>query len=71
MRNIVTISLPPSIKKNVEKIIKEENYASMSEFFRDAYRVWENNRLVRELKDSQREIASGKGKVLKSLSDLD
>jgi len=63
--------MPMSLKKNVDLAIKEGNYASVSEFFRDAIRAWENARLVRELKESQAEITRGEGKLLRSLADLD
>lgn len=63
--------MPASMKKNVEQAVKEGNYASVSEFFRDTIRAWENARLIRELKESRAEIARGKGKLLKSFSDLD
>lgn len=56
--------------KAVEKEVKTGNFASKSEFFRSLVRNWEENRLLKELKESQREIADGKGKVLRSLKDL-
>lgn len=71
MRTTINISMPMSLKKNVDLAIKEGNYASVSEFFRDAIRAWENARLVRELKESQAEITRGEGKLLRSLADLD
>lgn len=70
MRNIVTISIPSSTKKNVDSIIKENNFASISEFFRDAIRTWEEDKLVKDITQSEREFASGKGKKLRSLKDL-
>lgn len=50
--------------------VKEGKYASVSEFFRDAMRAWENERLIRELKESQIEARAGKVKLLRSLKDL-
>ncbi|MBU1091811.1 ribbon-helix-helix domain-containing protein [Patescibacteria group bacterium] len=70
MRSIINISLPKSMAKAVEKEVKTGNFASKSEFFRSLVRNWEENRLLKELKESQREIADGKGKVLRSLKDL-
>lgn len=71
MRNIVNISMPIGLKREVESFVKEGNYASTSEFFRDLLRNWRQNRLLSELRESQKEIKGGKGKVLRSLKDLD
>lgn len=70
MRNIINISLPKEMTKQVEKAVKSGNYASKSEFFRDLLRTWEEDRLLKELRESQREIIAGKGKVLHSLKAL-
>lgn len=70
MRNVVNISLPPNMVKIVEKEVKESGFSTKSEFFRSLIRMWEENKLLEELKKSQREIAEGKGKVLRSLKDL-
>ena len=70
MRNIVNISLPKELNKEVEKAVKSGRYASKSEFFRDLIRLWKEEQLLQELRGSQREIAAGKGKVLRSLKDL-
>jgi Arc/MetJ-type ribon-helix-helix transcriptional regulator len=70
MRTTLNISMPISLKKNVDLAVKEGNYASVSEFFRDAIRAWENDRLVKELKESQRDARMGKVKLLRSLKDL-
>jgi Arc/MetJ-type ribon-helix-helix transcriptional regulator len=52
-------------------IVKKGNYASVSEFIRDAIRSWKEDQILNELRESQAEIARGGGKVLKSLADLD
>lgn len=70
MRQIVNISLPPALAKEVDIEVKNGNYASKSEFFRDLLRAWRRAELLKELKASQREVTRGKGKVLKSLRDL-
>ncbi|MBI5305989.1 ribbon-helix-helix protein, CopG family [Candidatus Wolfebacteria bacterium] len=70
MRNIVNISLPKELNKEVEKAVKSGHYASKSEFFRNLIRLWKEEQLLQELKESQREIAAGKGKILRSLKDL-
>ena len=70
MRNIISISLPIGLKKQVERTVKEENYSSVSEFFRDAVRAWEEEQLYQSVLRSEKEFAEGKGKRLRSLKDL-
>ena len=70
MRNIINISLPKEMTKQVEEAVKSGHYASKSEFFRDLLRARGEEQLLRELRESQWEIASGKGKVLRSLKNL-
>ena len=70
MRNIITISVPSAVKKQVDLIVKENNYASTSEFFRDTIRAWEGQDLYNSVVQSEREFALGKGKKLRSLKDL-
>jgi len=70
MRNIITISMPSSVKSNVDNIMKEYKYASMSELFRDAIRSLEETQLIKSIEQSEREFAMGKGKKLRSLKDL-
>ncbi|MEK7669366.1 MAG: hypothetical protein AAB350_02130 [Patescibacteria group bacterium] len=50
--------------------MKENNYASASELFRDALRVWEDEKLYKSIIQSKREFAKGKYKRLISLKDL-
>jgi len=71
MRNILNISLPEGLKKDVDEAMKTGDYASKSDFFRDLIRSWKEMRLLNELRQSQKEIKDGKGKVLRSLADLD
>lgn len=70
MRKIVNISLSEELAKNVEREMKKGKFATKSEFFRHLLRLWEEEKILQELRESQREIAQGKGKVLKSLKDL-
>jgi len=70
MRTTLNISMPPSLKKNVDNMMKEYNYASVSELFRDAVRSLEEDKLVRDIMESEREFTAGKGKKLRSLKDL-
>ena len=62
--------MPPLQKKNVDRMIKNYNYTSASEFFRDAVRALENDKLIEDIIESEREFAQGKGKKLRSLRDL-
>jgi len=70
MRTTLNISMPPQQKKNIDRMIKDYNYASASEFFRDAVRAWEEEQLYQSVMRSQRDIAEGKVKKLSSLKDL-
>lgn len=62
--------MPASLKKNVDLAVKEGNYASVSEFFRDAIRAWEEEQLYRSVLRSRKDVAEGKFKRLRSLKDL-
>jgi len=70
MRSIVNISLPKELDRTVEKIVKEEKYATKSEFFRDLLRMKLEGKLLRDIAASRKELALGKGRILKSLKDL-
>mgnify|MGYP001590347255 CR=1 FL=1 len=70
MRAVINISLPAPMAKTVKTAVKRGSYTSTSEFFRDLLRDWQEGKLLGELNESRFEIASGKGKVLKSLKDL-
>jgi len=70
MREVINLSLPKAMAKSVDKIVKEGNYATRSEFFRDLFRMWVEGRIMSELAESRRELASSKGKVLKTLKEL-
>jgi len=71
MRQIINISLPPKMAKAVHKEVKEEGFASVSEFFRYILREWHTNKLAKELKQQTKDFNAGKGIELKSFSDLD
>jgi len=70
MREVINISLPKELSKTVEDIIKNEKYATKSEFFRDLLRMRIEGRIVRELSESRKELSAGRGKLLKSLKNL-
>jgi len=71
MRTTLNISMPVAMKKNIDRVVKKGNYASVSEFFRDAVRAWESEHLIRELKESQAAARRGEFKILRSLKELD
>lgn len=70
MRQVINISLPSPLVRVVKNTVKTGAYASTSEFFRHLLREWQENKLLSELNQSRQEIASGNGKVLKSLKAL-
>ena len=71
MRNIVNISLPKELKNEVNRAVKSGHYASTSEFFRDLLRYWQaEEKILKELIKSQREIDLGGGSTLNSLRDF-
>lgn len=70
MRKVINISLPSSTAKAVKTAVRTGDYASTSEFFRHLLREWQEGKLLNELNESRMEIATGKGKVLRSLRTL-
>lgn len=70
MRSIVSLSLPAEIMALIKEEMKRRHFTSVSEYFRDLLRRHYEDALFEELLASQKEIAEGKGKVLKSLRDL-
>ena len=71
MRNIVNISMPAEMKKEVDAYVKEGQYSSVSEFIRDMIRVWKRRKAYADLMEAEKEFEDGKGKILRSLKDLD
>jgi len=70
MREIMNLSLPKPLAQSVNDIVEEGRYASKSEFFRELLRMWLEGKILRELAESRKELAKGKGKMLKSLKEL-
>ena len=62
--------MPPKLFQKVEAAVSEHNYSSVSEFFRDAIRAWDEEQLYQSVLQSEKEFAQGKGKKLRSLKDL-
>lgn len=70
MRNVINISLPTHLTKEVEKSVRKQHFASKSEFFRHLLREWLAGRLAVELEEGRREHKAGKTKTLRSVKDL-
>ena len=70
MRTVVNVSLPSELATVVDGAVESGFFASKSEFFRNLLRNWMEDRLVADIKESEREFAMGKGRRLRSLKDL-
>ncbi len=70
MRTTLNISMPIAFKKSVDLAVKEGDYASVSEFFRDAVRAWKEEQLYQSVLKSRKNITEGQFKKLRSLKDL-
>ncbi len=70
MRTILNISLPKSLAAEVKKEVKEGKFASTSEFFRHLLRLWNTEKLYRDVQTSKKQFERGDYKVLKSIRDL-
>jgi len=72
MRSIINISLSKELEKDLDKAVKKGKYSSKSEFVRYLIREkLEEEELWRSVQRSEAEFKAGKGKILKSLADLD
>jgi len=71
MRNIINISLPTTLVREVKVEVKRGGYASTSEFFRHLLRLWRTKQLGEELRRDRQDFIAGKGKILRSLKDLE
>ena len=70
MRQIINISLPEELNKEVNRLVKEGKYATKSEFFRDLVRMKIESKILKDILESRKELNSGHGKLLRSLKDL-
>lgn len=70
MRQTVSISLSPVLKKEVDEIVQSGMYSSTSEFIRDAIRTFKEKAIIADLKKSQAQARKGKITKLTSLRDL-
>jgi len=71
MRQILNISMPMSMVKMIKKEVKEGGFASVSEFIRHLIRLYNTEKLAKELEESRKAFERGEGMVLKSFKDLD
>ena len=62
--------MPAEMKKEVDAYVKEGQYSSVSEFFRDMLRDWRRVNLLRGLRESQKEFRAGKAKKFTSFRAL-
>ena len=71
MRDVINISMPTEMVRDVNMEIKKGKFASKSEFFRHLLRMWNTQKLAQELKREKKEFRKGNYKVLSSLKNLD
>lgn len=70
MITVLNISLPSALNNVVEKEVVKGHFSSKSDFFRNLLKLWLESKLANDLEESSRELASGKGKILKLLAGL-
>lgn len=72
MREIINISLPKELFREVERVMKKRKYSTRSEFLRELIRerIAEEDLLAR-VEKSEAEFRTGKGRILRSLKDLE
>jgi len=72
MRKILNISLPKSMADTVKQEVKQGGFASASEFIRHLIRLYNTEKLAKELNRETELIKQGKIKLyeLKSLDQL-
>jgi Arc/MetJ-type ribon-helix-helix transcriptional regulator len=76
MRNIINISLPEQMVKEVKRDIKQENYASVSEYFRDLLRLKSQMRKsspqtihIPKLSANEQQLLKGARKKIAAIND--
>lgn len=70
MRSIINISLPKELHSYVKKEVKNGHFATTSEFFRTLLKMWNEEKLLKEIKQSQQDVKDGNFVTLNSLKDL-
>lgn len=71
MRKTITISVSPTLKKEIDDMVESGIYTSTSELVRDAVRTLKDKKIIAELRISQAEAQRGKITLLQSLKDLE
>lgn len=71
MREVVNISLPKELSREIDKLLERGHYSTKSEFLRELIRerLAEEDLLMR-VRKSEAEFRTGKGKILHSFKDL-
>lgn len=71
MREVVNISLPKELSREIDRLLERGHYSTKSEFLREIIRerIAEEDLLAR-VRKSEVEFRAGKGKILHSLKDL-
>lgn len=71
MREAINIPMPQTLPKEVKQTVKSGGFGSFGGLFFRLRRWWEEEKLVRAVRASERELKAGKGRVLRSLADFD
>ncbi len=70
MRQILNISLPIDMVKDVRKAVKQERFSSVSEFIRHLIRLYNTRKLATELEKDSKAFREGKLDVIEIKSSL-
>jgi len=70
MRSIINISLPAELAADVKREVKKHKFSSTSEFFRHLWRLYQTEKMVRDIRQSEKEFKQGRYITLKSIRDL-
>ncbi|MFZ3073673.1 MAG: ribbon-helix-helix protein, CopG family [Minisyncoccales bacterium] len=67
---VVSMSLPKQLDEQIEKEARIGNFVSKSEFVRFLVRLWQEDKLAKEIDEAEKDIAAGRIKEIKSLKEL-
>ena len=68
-RNVINISLPPDMVREIKREVKEGQFASVSEYVRHLVRIHKTNKLAAVLHEERRGLERGELKLLSKLDD--
>ena len=68
--DIVSMSLPKQLDEQIEKEARTGKFASKSEFVRFLVRLWQEDKLAKEIDEAEKDIAAGRVKEIESLKEL-